>query len=55
MYEYFLIVVLFAGQGSSMTTVPMQTLQACEKAAVQAKAIEGTFSTLKTTCVKADE
>lgn len=55
MAEYFLIVILIAGQGSSMAAIPMQTLQACAKASVSAATLAGTFSTIKTACVKVDE
>lgn len=55
MAEYFLIIMLMTGQGAAISSTPMQTLQACEKAAAQAKTLVGGFSTVKTTCIKADE
>ncbi|MFV3380309.1 hypothetical protein [Pseudomonas sp. NY15354] len=50
---YFLIVLFSAGKDSAMTSVPMESAEACQQAAVQAKAdLEGTFSIVRTSCVR---
>lgn len=51
----FLLIILYVyGQGSSMTSVPMETLELCEQAAVQAKKLEGALSNIKTQCVRGE-
>lgn len=50
---YFLIVLFTAGKDSAMTSVPMESAEACQQGAVQAKAeLEGTFSIVRTSCVR---
>ncbi|WP_158255594.1 MULTISPECIES: hypothetical protein [Pseudomonas] len=50
---YFLIVLFTAGKDSAMTSVPMESAEACQQAAVQAKSeLEGTFSIVRTSCVR---
>ncbi|VVP61772.1 hypothetical protein PS870_06442 [Pseudomonas fluorescens] len=51
---FFLIVLYINGDASSMTSTPMQSLEICEFAAVQAKRLEGTLSTIKTQCVRGE-
>lgn len=51
----FLLIILYVfGQGSAMTSVPMETMELCEQAAVQTKKLEGGLSTIKTQCVRGE-
>lgn len=51
---YFLIVLFIGGKGEAMTSVPMESLDQCKAAAAQAKAeLEGTFTLVRTSCVRA--
>lgn len=54
--SYFLIVLFLGTKGDAMTSVPMESLDQCKAAAAQAKAeLEGTFTLVRTSCVRAGQ
>lgn len=58
MIAAYYLVIVFIGGGpgpSSMTMVPMESLQVCEAAAVKAVSLEGMLSKVRTTCLEAHE
>lgn len=51
----FLLIILYVyGQGSAMTSAPMETLELCEQAAAQARKLEGALSNIKTQCLRGE-
>ena len=54
--SYFLIVLFLGPKGGAMTNVPMESLEQCKTAAAQAKdELEGTFTLVRTSCVRAGQ
>lgn len=54
--QYFLIVLFIGGKGEALTNVPMENLEQCRAAAVQVKSeLEGTFTLIRTSCVRASQ
>ena len=51
---YFLIVLYTNGNGTALTSVPMEIQELCQMAAQQVKAdLERTLTTARATCVRA--